>query len=700
MSAVYPPPNGRAVLGRAPARTELQVPERNSNDAHLFGVLAEIVRLARRDDLHDEFLRRATGNDIASPAISPLASDPDAERNQQRGCRLIREGEFTEAEAAFREAIRLDPKYADAHGNLGVAFAHQRKLPEAEAAFRLAIRLDPVNVTMYVNLATCLTQQGRPAEADEWSRQAIQLNPALAEPHRLLGSALETRRKYEPAEAAYREAARLEPRHADGRFRLGRVLARRGTHKEAETELREAVRLKPDLTPAWAALAQLLTDTDRHADAIEAARTAVRLDPKSADFNNGLGVALAGCEKFSEAETAYREAIRLAPKLASAHSNLGNGLRSQGRLEEAETCLCEALRLKPDYAEAHNNLGIVLVQAGREDEGKKHYDEAVRLRHDYPEARMNRSLSWLADGDFARGWTEYEWRFKVNKKHKPPQGPRWDGSPFTGKILLITSEQGLGDSIHFIRYAQLAKAKGGTVLFDCPDPLTSILATCPGIDRVVSRNKPGVTYDTHVPLLSLPSLFGVPPESGTAPVPYLTPDPARVEHWRNELASVPGLRVGIAWQGSTIHKGDKLRSVLLTRFAPLAAIPGVSLCSIQKGTGTEQLTESSAAGLNALDLGAKVGSEMADTAALMMNLDLVIAVDTAVVHLAGALGRPAWVALPFAADWRWQRQGETTRWYPSVRLFRQTTRGDWDGVFGRLAVALAAAVRAKAEGHS
>ena len=195
----------------------------------------------------------------------------------------------------------------------------------------------------------------------------------------------------------------------------------------------------------------------------------MRLDPKSADFNNGLGVALAGCEKFSDAETAYREAIRLAPKLASAHSNLGNALRSQGRLDEAETCLREALRLKPDYAEAHNNLGIVLVQAGREEEGKKHYDEAVRIRQsgDYPEARDEPcSLSWLADGDFARGWTEYEWRFKANKKHKPPQGPRWDGSPFSGKILLITSEQGLGDSIHFIRYAQLAKAKGGTVLFD------------------------------------------------------------------------------------------------------------------------------------------------------------------------------------------------------------------------------------------
>jgi Flp pilus assembly protein TadD len=665
----------------------------------VFGIFAAIASEVGRTDLHAEFTRRAAGSAPAAVAPAPPARDPEADRHQQAGCRLIREGKLAEAERAFREAIRLDPRHADAHGNLGVVFAHQRKLPEAETAFRLAIRLDPVNVIMYVNLATCLTQQGRPADAEEWARQATQLNPTHAEAHRLLGTALDARRKLEPAEVAFRDAVRLDPNHADARFRFGRVLARRGTHKDAETELRAAVGLKPDFTAAWAALAQLLTDTDRHADAVECARTATRLDPKSADLHNGLGVALAGCEKFAEAEAAYREAIRLDSKLASAHSNLGNALRSQGHPDEAERSLREALRLKPDYAEAHNNLGIVLVQVGREAEGQKHYDEAVRLRHDYPEARMNRSLSWLAGGDFARGWSEYEWRFQVNRKHKAPPGPRWDGSPLNGKILLITSEQGLGDSLHFIRYAPLAKAKGAKVLFDCPDPLASLVATCPGIDRVVSRAKPGVTYDTHIPLLSLPSLFGVPPEAATAPVPYFQPDPTRVEHWRRELADVPGLRIGITWQGSTIHKGDRLRSVQLTRFAPLAAVPGVSLCSIQKGTGSEQLNDPAAAPLNVIDLGARTDKDMADTAALMMNLDLVIAVDTAVVHLAGALGRPAWVALPFAADWRWLREGERTLWYPTVRLFRQTVRGDWDGVFGRLAVALAAAARAKAEGR-
>ena len=327
------------------------------------------------------------------------------------------------------------------------------------------------------------------------------------------------------------------------------------------------------------------------------------------------------------------------------------------------------------------------------------YDEAIRLKSDYPEAHLNRSLTWLCNGDFARGWAEYEWRLKVKPfKHKTTPGPRWDGSPLNGKTLLITSEQGLGDSLHFIRYAPLAKERGATVVFDCPTPLTSLIATCPGVDRAAAKGEKA-TYDFHIPLLSLPGLLGVPPDAATAPIPYFRPDPERVEHWRNELANIPGLRVGIAWQGSKVHKGDRLRSVPLTRFAPLAAVPGVSLLSIQKGAGSEQLTDGSANDMGVIDLGSKIAPEMADAAALMMNLDLVVAVDTAVVHLAGALGRPVWVAIPSAPDWRWMRKREDTPWYPTMRLFRQSARGEWDGVFGRLAAALSAAARAKAEGR-
>ncbi len=673
-----------------------------SDDTSLFTFFANLAKEAGRNDLHAEFTRRAQANAPTPPPTSHPAHTPhpESERHQQAGCRLIREGKAADALAEFREAIRLDPRHSDAHGNLGVALAHLRRLPEAEAAFRLAIRFDATNTTMYVNLATCLLQQNRHTDCEEWARQAIQLKPDLAEAHRLLGTSLDARRKYEAAETAFRQAVTLEPNHAEAHFKLARVFARRDNPKEAEAQFREAVKLKPDFTSAWSSLGQLLCDLERHSEAVECARTAVTLDPKSADLHNALGVALAGCEKFDEAETSYRQALRRNPKFVTAHSNLGNCLRAAGKLDEAEKSLRESLKLKPDYAEAHNNLGIVLVQAGREADAQTHYDEAIRLRADYPEARMNRSLSWLGNGDFVRGWPEYEWRFRVNaKRHKPPPGPKWAGEPLPGKILLITAEQGLGDTIHFIRYAPLAKARVGTVLFDCPGPLASLVATCPGVDKVAPRGTGGVTYDAHIPLLSLPGIFGIPPEAATAPIPYFRPDPERVAFWKNELAGYSGLKVGIAWQGSKVHKGDRLRSVALTRFAPLAAVPGVTLLSLQKPPGIEQLADGSAAGMGVIDLGSKIAAEMADAAALMMSMDLVVAVDTAVVHLAGALGRPVWVALPFASDWRWLRNREDSFWYPSMRLFRQAARGDWDGVFGRLAVALAAASRAKAEGR-
>jgi Flp pilus assembly protein TadD len=699
MTVSTPTVNGQVAHSKRTRKANLLALDRAPDDNRLFGLFAEIAQLAGRDDLRDEFSRRASGKDTSNLPTSVRPPDPEVERRLADASRHVREGRFTEGEAIYREAIKLDPANPDAHGNLGVALAQQLKLPEAEAAFRLAIRLGPTITVMYVNLTTCLLQQGRYSETEEWARQTIQLDPELAEPHHLLGCSLEGRSQLEPAEASFREAIRLNPKHADAHFRLGRVLNRTDKPKEAEAAFRKSLKHKPANASAWSALAMLLESLERATEAVECARKALKLDPESADLHNCLGVALGRAEKFAEAEAAYREAIHRKPDMASAHSNLGNSLRSLGRVEEAETSLLEALRLSPKYAEAHNNLAIALVQMGRDQEAMKHYDEALRLRPDYPEARMNRSLSWLAHGDFVRGWPEYEWRFKVNKKHKPPPGPRWEGQSLEGQTLLLTAEQGLGDSVQFIRYAPLAQMRGAKVAFDCPEVLASLIATCPGIDQVFPRNtQPGPTYQFHVPLLSLPGIFGVLPEAATASVPYFTPDPVRVEHWKKELEGVPGLRVGIAWQGSTIHKGDRLRSVPLTRFAPLAAIPGVSLCSIQKGTGTEQLTDKATAGMNVIDLGARTGADMMDVAALMMNLDLLITVDTAVAHVAGAIGRPVWVAMPFAADWRWLREGETTSWYPTMRLFRQAHRGDWDSVFGRIAVALAAASRAKAEG--
>ncbi|AMV25173.1 lipoprotein NlpI [Gemmata sp. SH-PL17] len=607
------------------------------------------------------------------------------------------EGRLVEAESEFRAAVRAFPAFPEAHGDLGVALARRGELSAAEAAFRLAVRFGPARAVAYLNLATCLLQQGRHAETEEWARQAAHLDPAGAESHRLVGCALEARGNFAGAETAFRDAARLDPNLADAHWRLGGLLVRRERPQEAEAAYREAVRLKPDHAGAWVALGNLLEAEGRAPEAADCCRRAVQLDPGSAELHNCLGVALAGADRPEEAEAAYREALRLDPNMVTAHSNLGNTLRALDRLDEAEAALRGALRLKADYPEAHNNLGIVLVQQGRTDEGLGCYEEALRLRPEYPEARLNRSLSWLGAGDFARGWPEYEWRWKMRHIKPPPAtAPRWDGGPVGGRSVLVLSEQGLGDTIHFVRYARALAARGATVLVDCPEPLAGVVATCPGVDRAVARGTAVPAHDLSVPLLSLPGLLGVPPDAPVAPVPYVRPAPGRADHWRAELAGAPGFRVGIAWQGSKVHRGDRLRSVPLTRFAALAAVPGVRLFSLQKGPGSEQLTGAEAAGMGVVDLGGRTDPDMGDVGALMTALDLVVTVDTALAHLAGALGLPVWVAVPYAADWRWLQGREDTIWYPTMRLFRQPRRGDWDAVFARLAAELAPLVAARA----
>ena len=637
MTSIVSSPNGQSASTGPVAGMIARIQAGANGDAEMFELFAFLAHTARRDDLRDEFRRRSTGEAVGRTETGASNPPPDAIRHHREGCRLVHDNKLAEAEIEFREAIRIHPTWADAHGDLGVASARLNRLEAAEASFTLAIRFSPSRSVLYLNLATCLLQQGRAAEVEGWARQAALLDPKSAEAHRLLGCSLDARGKADAAEVAFRDAIEIDPKLADAHYRLGVIFSRRNNPRAAETAFREATRFKPSLTSAWAALGNLLESENRAAEAIQCCQEAVRLDAASADLHNNLGVALAACDRPADAEVEYREAIRIDPRLVSAHSNLGNTLRSLDRVDEAERSLCEALRLKPDYPEGHNNLGIVLVQQGRHDDALKHYDEAIRLRDDYPEAHLNRSLWLLGAGDFVRGWSEYEWRWKI-RHMKPPPGtaPRWDGKPLEGRTLLITSEQGLGDTVHFIRYAPLVKERGGVVFADCQEALAGLLATCPGVDRVVPRGTPVPPHDLTVPLLSLPGLFGVVPGIATAPIPYLRADPERIEYWRQELQSAPGLKVGIAWQGSKVHRGDRLRSVPLTRFAPLAALPGVTLYSLQKGAGTEQLGDGTASRMGIVDLGARTESDMSDTAAAIMNLDLIVTVDTAIAHVAGA----------------------------------------------------------------
>jgi Tfp pilus assembly protein PilF len=457
------------------------------------------------------------------------------------------------------------------------------------------------------------------------------------------------------AESLYRQVLQAEPGHAAAHFHLGRLLKARGRLDEAAACYQESL----------------------------------RFNPTSAAAHNNLGDAFTELGRLEEASAALREAIHLKADFPEAHNNLGIVLARQGRLEEAEVRHRESLRLNPTSAAAHNNLGNVLREQGRFEEGLVCLAEAIRLRPDYAEARRNRGMTWLLLGEWARGWPEYEWRRGCKDyPPPPPQLPPWDGSPLGGRTILLRAEQGLGDTLHFIRYAPLVKERGGRVVLECQAPLTRLLAGCKGVDRILtaSSGEPNGA-DTYAPLMSLPGLFGTTPSTVPAQVPYLVTDSARTAAWRRELAPLGGFKIGIVWQGNPNYAGDRWRSVPLEQFLPLASVPGVRLVSLQKVVGREQLPLAS----GPIDLGPRL-ADFTDTAAVMESLNLVIAVDTVVAHLAGALGVPVWLALPWPPEWRWLLGREDSPWYPTMRLFRQRARGDWPDVFARITVALRATV--------
>jgi hypothetical protein len=300
-------------------------------------------------------------------------------------------------------------------------------------------------------------------------------------------------------------------------------------------------------------------------------------------------------------------------------------------------------------------------------------------------------------GRFEQGWPGYEWRWKVEEfgALPPLHQPQWDGSPLEGRTILIRTEQGLGDTLQFIRYIPLVHRRGGRVILLSQPPLTRLQACIPGVERLLAHGDPVPEFDVHVPLLSLPGLLGTRLETVPADVPYLEAEPPLVEAWRHRLGSYPGFKVGIVWQGNPKYLQDRARSTCLAQFAPLARVPGVHLFSLQKGPGAEQLTARTE-WFPVTDLGSGL-ADFADTAAVLKHLDLVVSVDTSVAHLAGALGLPVWVALPHAADWRWLMGRDDSPWYPTMRLFRQTGPGQWEDVFRRIAEALGRRIAEPAE---
>ena len=463
-------------------------------------------------------------------------------------------------------------------------------------------------------------------------------------------------------------------------------------YPQAEAVLGQVVRTDPSNTDAWVLLAETCLLQGKFAEADAAYRCALRLRPLRAFDYVNHGVALLKRGLWDEAVASLRYAQNLEPRDFNVLNTLGVALKDQGNLDESVACLLQATRLAPGFADAFNNLGVALMSLGRHDEAGRSLQEALRLRPDFAEGHKTLGMVLLQQGDYANGWREYEWRLACPDCAPPSfDQPRWDGGPLQGRTILLYPEQGLGDTLQFIRYAPLLKERGGRVVVLCQANLIPLLFRCPGIDELVPYGTLP-RFDVHSSLVSLPGLFGTTLDTVPAQVPYLFPDAALVAQWGRDLGARTGIRVGIVWQGRLTHPNDRERSTRLVFFAPLARLPGVHLISLQKEPGSEQLGEVTEQ-FAVIDLGSQLdetSGAFMDTAAVMQCLDLVITVDTSAAHLAGALGVPVWVAQACAPDWRWQWDAESTPWYPTMRFFRQAERGKWEAAFERIAAALQA----------
>ncbi|MBM4147312.1 MAG: tetratricopeptide repeat protein [Nitrospira sp.] len=530
---------------------------------------------------------------------------------------------------------------------------HQKgNLREAERILRGILHVQPDNIETLYFLAEIVYQLGKYDSAEQYVRNALMYDPANAEAYNNLGIILQAKKQLDTAIQSYQKAAELNPNLPDVYMNMGLCFKEKGQIDSAAECYQKALELNPGMTDAYI----------------------------------NLGIAFQTKGKFDDAIMYCQKALQINPYDANLHYNLGIALQEKGQLDEAVTCYREALQLNPLDAVICNNLAFALQENGRPYEAMPYYQKALQLNSGYATAHWNMSLALLLTGNFREGWKEYEWRWEteyLTSSRRDFQQPLWNGSDIKGSTILLHAEQGLGDTIQFIRYAPLVAQRGARIIFECFKELTSLLQFIDGIEQVVTHGEELPEFDVHCPLLSLPLVFNTTIETIPANVPYLKSEPMLTNRWKERMQHDKSrCKVGIAWAGNPGFKQNRFRNSPLDIFLTLAHLHGVALYSLQKGEEAKQ-TKNLPENVKLFDYTDQI-VDFSDTAALMENLDLIISVDTAVAHLAGALGKPVWTLLPFSPEWRWLLKREDTPWYPTMRLFRQSSLGDWESVMVRV----------------
>ena len=537
---------------------------------------------------------------------------------------------------------------------LAAALQHHRagQLPQAESLYRELLSQSPNHPDGLHLLGMLAMQSGHAPAAIELISRALSVAPNTAGYLNSLGNAFNNADRIEESAQAFERALAIDPRDVVAMYNLGNAMKKLARFDEARQCYARAIEIDRSLANAHAGLA------------------AVDLDLKD----------------FQSAMRSAREAIRLNPALPDGWTHLGAAQLETGQTQAALKTLQTAAQLSPNDAAVLRNAGLSLIADGRPRLALAAFERVLALEPNSPQAHLDLALTLLSMGDLERGFSEFEWRWKCKNFHSArweTSQPQWRGQPLYGRTILLHAEQGIGDTLQFIRYAKLVAQRGGRVRILCAAEVAELIATAPGVERVATEQTIG-TIDFHCPLLSLPLALGTRLPTIPAEHAYLHADPTKVSAWRERLGAPDGRRrVGLVWAGNANHPGDHLRSISAEKFAPLAKASQIAFYTLQKGTAAAQIADLQNH-LPVIDLTEHL-TDFSQTAALIDNLDLVITVDTSVAHLSAAMGKPTWILLSNRPDWRWLHDRETSPWYPTARLFRQSKNGGWSEVIERVA---------------
>jgi tetratricopeptide (TPR) repeat protein len=631
-------------------------------------------------------------------------------------------GRAEDALKSYDRAIALKPDFAEALNNRGNALRALKRLQEALTSFDRAVAVRADYAEALNNRGNSLVDLGRLEDALESYDRALAHRPKYVDALINRANTLRLLGRHDEALASFERAVLFKPDHAEGYLGHGNTLLALKRLAEAVHSYDRAIALAPTAVDALANRGRALRELRRYDESLSSYDRALSIRPDDAALLVGRGNTHYAMKSFAAALADYDRAVGIRPDFAEAHGNRGNALREMGRHGEALDACNRALALKPDYNEGYNNRGNALIELNRPadaladydraleaapdnvyawvnrgnalryldraEEAIESFDRAIALAPDLAEAHWNKGLLCLSVGDFARGWAGYEWRWRREGELQPREftQPQWRGETLVGKTILLHAEQGFGDSIQFIRYLPMVAEKGGKIILEIPDGLAPLVVNAVNIDGIYRRGDKLPHFDVHCPLMSLPLTFSTTIDTIPASVPYLHAPGKRARVWRDRLADMGRPRIGLVWSGKPTHKNDHNRSIALPRLKPLLSVAGTQFVSLQREYRASDLTALDQLPIRRLD---DLLTDFADTAAVIGELDLVIAVDTAVAHLAGAMAKPIWLLLPHIQDWRWLNGRNDSPWYPTAKLFRQPQIGDWGGAIAAMEKALA-----------